>query len=148
MEKSSEVTNTKILEKDSVSYKDSVYHTKPDTAKIQANVIVDINGAVNLPEIGTETHSIKHSVGIKNGKLISICVCKDLELQLKIKERLIQRLYSENFKTLDIKDSLKTVQVPFLPWWAKILNWIGGISLLIIIIYIAFKLIKLYYKPL
>jgi len=45
-----------------------------------------------------------------------------------------------------IKEVEITKEVRYIPWWSKALNWIGAISLLLIILYIAFRILRLYLK--
>jgi len=45
-----------------------------------------------------------------------------------------------------IKEVEVTREVRYIPWWSKALNWIGAISLMLLILYIAFRILKLYLK--
>jgi len=43
-----------------------------------------------------------------------------------------------------IKEVEVTKEVRYIPWWSKALNWIGAFSLLLLILYVAYRLMKIY----
>jgi hypothetical protein len=145
--KTSDTLSIKLLEKDSVSYKDTTYHTLADSSKISTKLNLNIDGDMEMPEIRLDTKTIKHTVSISHGKLTSECLCKGLEIQLKLKERLIQRLYLEKNISSNTKSTSEIVQEKFIPKWVKFFACSGGVFYLLLLIYIAFKVLKNYYKP-
>jgi len=76
----------------------------------------------------------------KNEIVYANASCDSLELQIKLKDSLIKS-YRELIT--DKQTTLPPVAVKYIPWIIKILAWIGGIALLLIVIKVALFI----YKP-
>lgn len=76
----------------------------------------------------------------KNDSIYASAACDSLELQLQLKDSIISSFREVKTATTV---TLPPEQVKFTPWYMKALAWIGGISLLYILIKVAYTL----YKP-
>lgn len=63
-----------------------------------------------------------------------------VEMKLKLQEKTIKELQSKTTETV------KIVPQKYVPGFVKLLAWVGGLFLLLILLFIAYKVAKVYFK--
>ena len=124
---------------DSISYReivklDTLIITLPgDTSYIEVPI-------VSLEDLGilTDNSNQKVELKVKDGILKLRTICKEDSLQVVISE--LTKELSEN--KIEIQYVDKPVPVKFTPKWVKTLACIGGVCILLIILYILYKVFK------
>lgn len=138
------------VKKDSTYYRDTTLKVKGSVITIQNEVKADTSGCINMPETVIETEHSKANASIINGKLLVNCVCKDLELRVKLQERLIREYAALSKLKQAEKTIYKTMEVRYIPKGVKLLAWVGGASLvfyILLVIYSCLKFFKVIQKP-
>ena len=121
LEKTSEKTKDSISVVTNTIIKDSLIYTDVDSASIKALVkCPDVKPIVVKNKIARATFEIK------NGVAKADCFCDSTGI-ISRTTNTIKTVFKQH-----LNDAVKitTVQVPYLPLWAKILSIIGGIALL------------------
>lgn len=121
--------------KTEIKWRDSIYNTPVDSAAIMAMVICPPSGIINTPVFTKKSKQATITAAIINNQLIAKCKCDSIEFLLKQKETLIEgyRLQATH------RTEIKVVTEKYIPLWVKILAWIGGSSMPIIILIIYIK---------
>lgn len=87
--------------------------------------------------------SYKHATltqKVVNDTLVSTCLCDTAAIRAQYRDVITNRVRSSLSK-----ETLPPVEVKYIPWWVKILAWIGGISSLFLLIGIVIRICKWYY---
>jgi hypothetical protein len=117
------------------------FQTRIDTIYVPGDtvrLVADIDRISEKPII-VDNGRIMASLSRKLDKIQVECLVDDLEYQIELKDKIIEKLISST-KTETI--TLPPVEVPYVPWHIEILAWIGGLSLLYFGIRIGLKFIK------
>jgi len=108
---------------------------KPYAIPFPDIIVNKIVGAINTDTSRIETSLALSLAWIRRGLLHHELIQKDTTLELKLKNALRE---IETFK-----QTTKTHEVNILTWWQKTLIWIGGSFLVLVVVFIAYKLLKL-----
>ena len=116
------------------------YHKKDTVITIPGDVsyitvpIKDVNETPVTKTSGRSTATVK-----RTGDMLEIvCECAEFKQKIEYLETEITHLQ----KIIELQKELKTEPYPYVPWYYKILAWIGGIALVLCGGLLAFKLLK------
>ncbi|MEH6405760.1 MAG: hypothetical protein V7767_00620 [Leeuwenhoekiella sp.] len=129
----------------SVTEKDSTW-TKVST--IKRDTIITIPGdsikiripILDITEEPVTRYGVRSSASVRkeNEDLVIDCKCDEYKQQIELMEKLIEQ--HETYEKLLKETVLKPER--YVPWYIKILAWIGGISILGIGVIVTIKFIK------
>jgi hypothetical protein len=117
-----------------IQYKDTTIEIPGETVFIEDTLFCDSLGNVYASRLSEKDGTIlKLQARIKNNKYKVIA-----------KTDTIYKLVPGNtvYKTQVVTKTLKPEKIKYIPGWVNFLAWIGGIWLIIIILYIIYRLIK------
>jgi hypothetical protein len=127
-----------IITKDTIIYRDKIvpYYIKGDTVFAEKKVPV----TVDISPIWTQTEYASASAWVEGSRL---------KLQLIQKDQTIKIIIDSAFKEVshwqemyNNKEVTKVVTEKYIPKIVKVFAWIGGIFLVLVIFYIAYKIFK------
>ena len=132
-----------------VPVKETEYVTVRDTTvlrdttiqyQIEKEYVRDYTGLLDTLRLSTGLAEAESYVDTTNNVLTGSIRNKDktLNIPTQYKERTVYRdsiVYKEVPVPVEV-----TKEVRYIPWWAKVLSWIGGLSLAAAIIYILLKI--------
>jgi hypothetical protein len=132
------ITKDSIITKDTIIYRDKIvpYYIKGDTVFAEKKVPV----TVDISPIWTQTEYASASAWVEGSRL---------KLQLIQKDQTIKIIIDSAFKEVshwqamyNNKEVTKVVTEKYIPKIVKVFAWIGGIFLVLVIFYIAYKVFK------
>lgn len=121
-----------------VRLRDTIIKIPSSKVGVSAHVN-DLNDEPIRRSIGNSTVELYK----KNDSIFANATCDSLELKLQLQDSLIN---TYRLRETDTTITLPPVEVKYIPWFIKILAWIGGLSLL----YFGFKFfrfIQSFYNP-
>jgi hypothetical protein len=124
VEKTTE-TKTEIVE----IVRDTTIYIPPDQATVKALLECDSTGQVLIKQIETLQGKLnaKANIRIVDNTIIADCICDSLNIYMQLKDRYqTTTVNATETKVMWMEKELK--------WWQKMLLWIGGISLIAIVI--------------
>lgn len=100
----------------------------------------DSMGMAQMKETVIKHKNMVATLKIQNGKLYQNIthLLDSMEVTVQYKEREITNLKSR----IENLSQVKEKEVKYIPWWAKVLSWIGGIALLLILLFIVYNIAK------
>ncbi len=120
-----------------VSYRDTVVYSPVDSASIMAMVKCPTDGtSVVLSPLVARGNHAKVKVEIVDGMLKADCECDSVKYQLKVAE--IERDFFQ--AKSEKRSEVKVVPERFIPWYMKVLAWIGAGAIVITVIYCFIKI--------
>lgn len=104
-------------------------------------VTCDSLGMAQMAETVILHKNMIATLKIKNGKLYQNIthLMDSMDITIQYKEREITNLKSR----IENLSQVKEKEVKYIPWWAKILSWIGGFTVLAVLLIIAYNLNKI-----
>lgn len=141
------VTSTHTVEiKDTVIIKEILKDTTitvylPADSVITVMVVTcDSSGMAQMKETVIKHKNMVATLKIQNGKLYQNIthLLDSMEVTVQYKDREITNLQSR----IESLSQVKEKEVKYIPWWAKALSWIGGIALLLILLFIVYNIAK------
>ena len=133
------VVHDTISHTEVITRHDTAIFTKADSAYYYALIECEKNSAGNfVPVIHNQNVTPGKTIHINstmNGNALTIN-CKTDSLTNVI--TILQKTISDFRK----QTNTVTVEVKYIPWWVKILSWIGGVASLIGLVFVVWKLAK------
>ena len=117
-----------------IQYKDTTIEIPGETVFIEDTLFCDSLGNVYASRLSE-----------KDGTILKLQArIKDNKYKVIAKTDTIYKLVPGNtvYKTQVVTKTLKPEKIKYIPGWVNFLAWIGGIWLIIIILYIIYRLIK------
>jgi hypothetical protein len=130
-------------EKDStvtiIEYRDTTITTPGDTTVVVDSLYCDSLGNVYIKRLSEKDGEIvKLKNNLKNNKLTSTAI---------VKTQYIKVPGATIVKTRDVIKRLPAQKVKYIPWWVNFFAVLGGITFVILLLYILFKLTIGKWKP-
>lgn len=121
--------------KDSVYFRDTVVRVELEKARISD--LVNVGDTLVLSDAYSRaTAFVDTTRAILRGTIET--TRPYVEKPVQFKEKIV---YRDSVVTKEVPVPVEvTKEVRYIPWWAKTLSWIGGLSLIALIIYILLKL--------
>lgn len=118
--------------------RDTVIIVQPDSTILSALVECNERGQARLKEIEQLRNSQRAQTSLKmeDNRLEVKTVVDSMEIYLLYKERYKEK---EKIKTVTVTE---TVEVNVLHWWQEALIRVGAVSLAVIVLWVAFRLLK------
>lgn len=139
--KSDTVIKDSLVIKESINWKDTVVFYPVDSIAIKALVKCPDGSLINMPVKEIKTSRASISIGIKNGLLISKCICDSGYIKARFAEK-IKEVYKSH---LNKNNTVTIVPEKYIPSWVKWLAWTGALFLLATLIYLIIKIYKIFY---
>lgn len=100
----------------------------------------DSLGMAQMAETVIRHKNMIATLKIKNGKLYQNIthLMDSMDITIQYKEREITNLKSR----IENLSQVKEKEVKYIPWYARVLSWIGGIALLIILLFVVYNIGK------
>lgn len=122
------VISDKTVVRDSISTVSTIIPRDTIVAvpKDSLSIVVPIKEITETPkEYKSETGRSKARVSRTNENINIDCVFEELELKLRLLDTQLE-IFKQQSK---VRTITQQIDVPFTPWWVKILAWIGAVFL-------------------
>lgn len=132
---------TNIIQQDTVRVtstiriRDTILVTQP--AKASMDIQVEDLKEGFFRKNGSRNATV--SARVTSGQLNMDCICDSLSIYAQLRDKMIQ---TDTQRGLTITNTVSK-EIKFTPWYIRVLAWMGGISLIIIVSRILLKRIKL-----
>ncbi|MGY5253293.1 hypothetical protein [Sphingobacterium spiritivorum] len=132
---------TAIIQQDTIRVtstiriRDTILVTQPAKASMDIQVEDLKEGFV----LKNSSRNATVSARVTSGKLNMDCICDSLSIYAQLRDKMIQ---TDTQRRLTITKTVSK-EIKFIPWYIRVLAWLGGISLIIIVGRILLKRIKL-----
>lgn len=118
-----------------VNERDTVFITEA----VKTNFKVDLKYLKEGFKSGSQNKNASAGIKVTDGQLEVDCTCDSLSIYAKIRDQVVEK----DRQRTDSKIILKTEQIPHIPWYIKLLAWIGGIGIVIIVGRLLLKQLKI-----
>lgn len=100
----------------------------------------DSLGMAQMKETVIKHKNMVATLKIQNGKLYQNIthLIDSMDVVVQYKDREITNLQSRVESLSEVKEK----EVKYIPWWAKVLSWIGGVALLLILLFIVYNIAR------
>ena len=134
------IVQEKIVEVERVVTKtDTLIRTEPDSASIQALLICDSVGNVlvkELEEAQGKNVALQAQLKQTNKGTALVVDCKADSLQVLVDK------YREELSQVSDNKQTETIEVKYIPSFVKWLAWVGGVSILLALLWVVLKVYR------